>query len=103
MNSAARRPGGGAGDHSRQPAWVPVRPRRRVCRGSSALYSTEAAFAVHREQEIGTLEPGKLADFVILDRNPMDVEPERIADIGVLAPIVSGRPAYQSATIVPEA
>jgi predicted amidohydrolase YtcJ len=58
---------------------------------------------VHREQEIGTLEPGKLADFVVLDRNPMDVEPERTADIGVLAPIVGGRPAYQSATIVPEA
>ena len=33
----------------------------------------------------------------------MDVEPERIADIGVLATIVGGRPAYQSATIVPEA
>src|SRR6266545_4959074 len=76
---------------------------RLPTRDALALYSTEAAFAVHREQEIGTLEPGKLADFVILDRNPMDVEPERIADIGVLAPIVSGRPAYQSATIVPEA
>ena len=32
---AGKRPGGGAGDHSRQPAWVPVRPRRRVRRGSS--------------------------------------------------------------------
>ena len=50
---------------------------------------------MHREQQIGTLEPGKLADFVVLDRNPMDVEPKRIADIGVLATIVGGRPAYQ--------
>jgi predicted amidohydrolase YtcJ len=54
-------------------------------------------------RRIGTLEPGKLADFVVLDRNPIYVEPERIADIGVLAPIVGGRPAYQSAAIVPEA
>jgi predicted amidohydrolase YtcJ len=59
---------------------------RLPARDAHALYTTEAAFAVHREQEIGTLEPGKLADFVVLDRNPMDVEP-----------------AYQSATIVPEA
>jgi predicted amidohydrolase YtcJ len=35
---------------------------------------------------------------VVLDRNPMDVEPEPISDIGVLATIVGGRPAYQSAT-----
>ena len=58
---------------------------------------------MHREQQIGTLEPGKLADFVVLDRNPMDVEPKRIADIGVLATIVGGRPAHQSATLVHKA
>jgi predicted amidohydrolase YtcJ len=80
------------GPGERLPAWDAL-----------SLYTTEAAFAVHREQEIGTLEPGKLADFVVLDRNPMDVAPEQIADIGVLAPIVGGRPAYQSAAILPEA
>src|SRR6516225_1831823 len=50
-----------------------------------ALYTTEAAFAMHRERDIGSLEPGKLADFVILDRSPLDTEPERIADIRVPA------------------
>jgi len=61
-----------------------------------ALYTTEAAFAMHRERDIGSLEPGKLADFVILDRSPLDTEPERIADIRVLATVVGGQPAFQA-------
>src|SRR5262252_2351817 len=61
-----------------------------------ALYTTEAAFAMHRERDIGSLEPGKLADFVVLDRSPLDTEPERIADIRVLATVVSGQPAFQA-------
>jgi predicted amidohydrolase YtcJ len=61
-----------------------------------ALYTTEAAFAMHRERDIGSLEPGKLADFVVLDRSPLDTEPEQIADIRVLATVVGGQPAFQA-------
>jgi hypothetical protein len=65
-------------------------------RDALALYTTEAAFAVHREHDIGSLEPGKLADFVILDRNPLNTEPERITDIRVLATVVGGQPVFQA-------
>jgi predicted amidohydrolase YtcJ len=65
-------------------------------RDALAMYTTEAAFAMHREQDIGTLEPGKLADFVILDRNPLDAEPEQITGIRVLATVVGGRPVFQA-------
>src|SRR5215471_2886152 len=61
-----------------------------------ALYTTEAAFAMNRERDIGSLEPGKLADFVVVDRSPLDTEPERIADIRVLATVVGGQPAFQA-------
>jgi len=61
-----------------------------------ALYTTEAAFAMHRERDIGSLEPGKLADFVVLDRSPLATEPERIADIRVLATVVGGQPTFQA-------
>src|SRR5215467_10476329 len=61
-----------------------------------ALYTTEAAFAMNRERDIGSLEPGKLADFVVLDRSPLDAEPERIADIRVLATVVGGQPVFQA-------
>src|SRR5580704_9730331 len=63
------------------------------------LYTTQAAFAMHREGEIGSLEPGKLADFVVLDRNPLRTDPERITDIRVLATVLDGAPVYQSQTI----
>jgi len=66
-------------------------------RDALAMYTTEAAFAMRREREIGSLEPGKLADFVVLDRSPLDVAPERITGIRVLATVVGGAPAFQAA------
>jgi predicted amidohydrolase YtcJ len=65
-------------------------------RDALALYTTEAAFAMHREHDIGSLEPGKLADFVVLDRNPLKTEPEQITNIRVLATVVGGEPAFQA-------
>ena len=69
---------------------------RLAVRDALALYTTEAAFAMHRERDIGSLEPGKLADFVVMDRSPLDAEPERIADIRVLATAVGGQPVFQA-------
>jgi hypothetical protein len=74
---------------------------RLSARDALALYTTQAAFAIHREREIGSLEPGKLADFVVLDQNPLDTDPGQIAGIEVLATVVGGTPAYQSGDIFP--
>ncbi|HEY9242975.1 MAG TPA: amidohydrolase [Streptosporangiaceae bacterium] len=63
------------------------------------MYTRAAAFAMHREDEIGSLEPGKLADFVVLDGSPLDVDPERIGDIQVLATVLGGTPVYQPAGV----
>jgi len=71
-------------------------------RDALALYTQQAAFALHRETEIGSLEPGKLADFVVLDKNPLDADPGQIADIQVLATVLGGTPVYQSATTFPD-
>jgi predicted amidohydrolase YtcJ len=77
-------------------------PRERIGAGDAlTLYTRQAAFAMHREGEIGSLEPGKLADFAILDASPLDVEPERIADIQVLATVTGGTPIHQSGDIIP--
>ena len=67
------------------------------------LHTTQGAYAAaHRETEIGTLEPGKLADFVVLDTNPLDADPEQITDIAVLATVVDGIAAYQAQDVLPE-
>jgi hypothetical protein len=70
---------------------------RLAVRDALAMYTTEAAFAMHRENDIGSLAPGKLADFVILDRNPLDTEPGQITGIRVLATVVGGQPVFQAA------
>ena len=78
-------------------------PAQRVpARDALELYTTQAAFAMHREGEIGTLEPGKLADFAVLDRNPLRIDPEQITDIRVLATVTGGAPVYQSDSVIPD-
>jgi predicted amidohydrolase YtcJ len=74
---------------------------RLAARDALALYTTQAAYACHRENEIGSLEPGKLADFVVLKQNPLETEPGRIPDIDVLATVLDGTPVYQSGSIFP--
>ena len=74
---------------------------RLSARGALALYTTHAAFACHRENEIGSLEPGKLADFVVLDASPLEVAPEQIPGIQVLATVLGGTPVHQSGIIFP--
>jgi predicted amidohydrolase YtcJ len=66
-----------------------------------ALYTTRAAYAMHRETELGSLEPGKRADFVILDGNPLAVGPERLTGLKVLATALDGVPVYQDGVAFP--
>jgi predicted amidohydrolase YtcJ len=80
-------------------------PAERVTPGDAlALYTQGGAFAVHREHEIGSLEPGKLADFTVLDGSPLAADAERIGDIQVLATVIGGTTAYQDGvTLLPSA
>jgi len=53
-----------------------------------------AAYQYFEEKNKGSLEPGKIADFVILDKNPLKVEPMAIKDIRVVETIKEGRSIY---------
>jgi predicted amidohydrolase YtcJ len=72
---------------------------RLAAREALALYTAGGAFAMHRDTEIGSLEPGKHGDFTVLDRNPLSVDPEQITGIRVLATVVDGTPTYQAGGI----
>jgi predicted amidohydrolase YtcJ len=54
----------------------------------------ESAYALLREDEIGSLAPGKLADLIILSQNPLEVDPNAIPDIRVLMTMVGGQVAH---------
>ena len=53
------------------------------------------AYQYGEEDLKGTLEAGKLADLVVLDRNPLAVDPREIRDIQVLATIKEGAVIYR--------
>ena len=59
-------------------------------------YTLGAAFAGRREKTEGSLEPGKLADFIILDRDLFKIEPSEIGKTEVLLTVVGGKAVYES-------
>ncbi len=59
-----------------------------------ALYTREAAYFSFEEEERGTLEAGKLADFIVLDKNPLEVPAERIPDCQVKMTVIGGKIVY---------
>ena len=54
--------------------------------------TTNAAWQLGVEEHRGSLEPGKAADLVVLSRNPLETEPERLGDIEVLGTWIDGQP-----------
>lgn len=60
-------------------------------------FTVDAAWAGFAEDDVGSLDVGKYADFVVLDRDPFAVAAERIPDIRVLRTVVGGETVYAAA------
>jgi predicted amidohydrolase YtcJ len=50
-----------------------------------------AAYSIRLENEIGSIEPGKLANFTVLEQSPFEVEPVKLKDIKVWGTVLEGR------------
>jgi predicted amidohydrolase len=57
--------------------------------------TSAAAYQIKEEKNKGTLQAGKLADFVILDKNPLKVTPSTITDIRVVETIKEGKSIFK--------
>jgi predicted amidohydrolase YtcJ len=58
--------------------------------------TVNAAYTLNLDKEAGSLEVGKLADMIILDRNVYTIDAEQIANTKVLQTIVGGKVVYQA-------
>ena len=85
-----------AGVNRRTPQGVVIGPEQRVSPylGLKAV-TANAAWQIKEEKSKGTLEVGKLADLVILERNPLKVAPTAIKDILVTETIKEGRTIFR--------
>jgi predicted amidohydrolase YtcJ len=67
-------------------------PEQRVSRlGALEAVTLDAAYSLQLEREVGSIEPGKLANFTILGDNPVTIEAARIKDIPVWGTVQEGR------------
>lgn len=58
-----------------------------------------AAYAAGREDRLGSIAPGKLADFTVLDRDIFDIEPMEILNAHVDATIIGGQFAWRAGSL----
>lgn len=79
---------------TRHPRWTdePLFPEERITREQAVrFYTADSAYVLRREKEIGTLEPGKVADFIILDRDILTCPLENLPETRVLKTWIDGR------------
>jgi predicted amidohydrolase YtcJ len=68
---------------------ISVTQAMRIC-------TMHGAYASFEEDTKGSLVAGKLADFVILDSDPHDVDPDAIVDIKIIRTVLGGRTTYEA-------
>jgi adenine deaminase len=62
------------------------------------LYTVNGAYVGFEEKEKGSLEVGKLADFIVVDRDVLSVPSEQLKDVHVLETFVGGKMIYQGSS-----
>jgi predicted amidohydrolase YtcJ len=82
---------------TRQPRWTdePMHPEQRITREQAIrLYTTNNAYLTFSEKEKGSLEPGKLADFIVLDRDILTCPVDEVRNIRVQETYLGGKPVW---------
>ena len=75
-------------------------PRQRVSVNEALTIATiNGAFASHEEHVKGSITAGKLADFVMLEKDPHEVDPDTIKDIKIARTVVGGKAVYPTSEL----
>src|SRR5208337_1559264 len=84
---------------ARQPRWTeaPLHPEQALDRAAAIrLYTINNAFLTFEEKQKGSLEAGKLADFIILDQDILTCPTDAIKDITVRETWLGGHRVFAS-------
>ncbi len=74
----------------------PLNPEERVTLPTVlAMYTINAAYAMHQEDKTGSLEAGKFADLIVLDRNLFQIPVKDISETRVLWTLLEGKEVYR--------
>ena len=65
------------------------------------MITADAAYTLGVEDKVGTIEPGKFADFAVLNEDPQTVEAIKIKDVTVFATVLGGKVILVSETSKP--
>ena len=68
---------------------ITIEEALRIC-------TVNGAYASFEEGSKGSLTPGKLADFVLLDGDPTATEPDALQEIGIVSTWLGGRPTFEA-------
>lgn len=79
-----------------EPCRPPLKNRTVSLWQGLRMMTVEAAYAMHWEDQLGSIEVGKLADLVVLSENPFDVRPDEIKTIELLMTMVDGGIEHRS-------
>lgn len=82
-------------DHPELPVLKPYEEKLSVKDGIES-YTINNAYQMHMEDKIGSIEEGKYADLVILEKNIFDVPPAEIHKVKVCETIMDGKTVYQN-------
>jgi predicted amidohydrolase YtcJ len=80
----------------KEPEYVLAPDERISVETAIRAVTSEAAWQLSSEHEVGSLEVGKLADLVILDKDPRTVAPDEIKDIRVMETWMDGTQVYKA-------
>jgi len=65
------------------------------------IYTMGGAYSEQKENEIGSITPGKFADFIVLDQNLLEIKPTEIHKTTVLSTFLGGRQVYRENDKIP--
>ncbi len=83
-------------DDKNPQGWIPE--QKITVEEALKAYTIHAAYVSFEEKRKGSLEPGKLADYVILEKNIFEIPAEEIRNVNVLHTIVGGKTVFERPT-----